>query len=269
MSVESTDLWTKIKQRWARWLVQNIAACLIVPLGALFILEGSQPSSPMTRGAINADARWWLLVVWAIVGVVIPAFAWVFILEYKKAKPGEGPGQSDSRGRVIGLARTTAGFSVTVIGLDWFFSQQAFINEHSKLGVFPEHAVQFVGGLVLVYALLQWTYKMFVRKIVLRKDVSLASAVGISAGPSGERRIIFADDTSKPMDLGGISIRPFGKKGVERISIVISNEKYEYDLYVSESGNFWLQAKSGQENEEVDPETLASQLTSSAYRHPR
>jgi hypothetical protein len=67
--------------------------------------------------------------------------------------------------------------------------------------LFPEHAIHFAGGMVLVFALLQWTYIYLVRKAAVRAGVSTAPVVGLTKNHDGGTGLLLADGSTRPLNL--------------------------------------------------------------------
>ncbi len=106
----------------------------------------------------------------------------------------------------------------------------------SKGELFPEHVIQFAGGLVLIFALLQWTYIFLVRKTALKAGVSTAPVVGITRGDDGRTELLLADGTTRPLNLIHIPIWPAKDIGSRRIAIVLVTEPDGVELLVTKDG---------------------------------
>jgi hypothetical protein len=131
---------------------------------------------------------------------------------------------------------------MAVFGFAWFYSQTAYFSDSRKSELFPEHAIQFAGGLVLVFALFQWAYLYLVRKTALNAGVSTAPVVGIVKDNDGNPELLLADGTYRPLNLRYIPPWPSSDVGSRRIAIVLLTEPDGEELLVTKDGECFRRA---------------------------
>jgi len=222
------------------WL--NLFCSVLAGFFSFIILLGSQPSSPIARRVESGGISQWLVpIAILLVCFVVPACCVWIVRGFRNERNSflRLDLKNFPRGRhslEILFPRILVIFSMAFLGFAWFYAQISFFTEKSKYELFPEHAIQFAGGLVLVFALLQWTYIYLVRKTALRAGVSTAPVVGITKNGDGQTELLLADGTTRPLNLLYIPNWPAKNIGSRRIAIVLVTEPDGAELLVTKDG---------------------------------
>jgi len=227
---------------FSSWPWLNLALSLSAGIIAFLILLGSQPESPIARNELSNGLSQWLIPIALLIVCFLVPFCGAWIVR----------GFSNDRETFLGLdlknfprgrhsletvfPRVLALISVSILGFAWYYAQTAYFSKNSRSELFPEHAIQFAGGLVLVFALFQWTYIYLVRKAALKAGVSTAAVVGIVKKVDGMPELILADGSSRHLNLTYIPDWPTTDVGSRRIAVVLSIEPDGEELLVTKDG---------------------------------
>ena len=229
-------------KRLLRWPWLNLLCCVLAGFCSFVILLGSQPSSPVAHEDLRGGITQWLIPIAIVIMcfVVPPCCVWIVRCFSSERETFLGLDlRNFPRGRHSPeevFPRTVAVIATTLVGLAWFYAQTGFFTATSKGVLFPEHAIQFAGGLVLIYALLQWAYIYLVRKTALKWGVSTAPVVGFTKADNGQTDLLLADGTVRPLNLTYIPTWPTSDVGSRRIALVLVTEPDGVELFVTRDG---------------------------------
>ena len=230
------------RNRLLQWPWLNLLFCIFAGFCSFVILLGSQPSSPIAHDHIRGTIPQLLVpIAMVIICFAVPIFCMWIVRGFDNERESFlGLDLTNfPRGRhslETAFPRTVAIISTALLGLAWFYAQSAFFTDGSKGQLLPEHVIQFAGGLVLIYALLQWTYIYLVRKTALNIGVSTAPVVGISSKKDGQTELMLADGTTRPLNLLYIPTWPTEDIGSRRIALVLVTQPDGAELLVTRDG---------------------------------
>jgi hypothetical protein len=231
-----------ILQRLRQWPWLNLLYSFLAGFGGLFILLGSQPSSPIALGVSDGGlADWFVPAAILLVCLLVPIGCVWYVRGYRKGGSSfMGLDlQNFPRGRhslETIFPRTAAITSTVVFGLTWYYDQTAYFASDSRRDLFAEHSIQFAGGLVLVFAFLQRTYRCLIRKTALKSGVSNAPVVGLSKSRAGDRELVLADGATRLLNLLVIPDWPSQDVGYRRIALILQMEPDGAEIYVTKDG---------------------------------
>ncbi len=149
-----SEMWSRF-QRWP-WL--NSVYSFAAGLCGFVVLLGSQPGSPIDRGAVDGEfAKWCVPVSMIFVCLVVPTCGVLIVGGFSKERESfirldlkhfpRGRHSLDTT-----FPRILSAVSTVILGFGWYYAQTNFFTSSPKGEVFPEHVIQFIGGLVLIFA---------------------------------------------------------------------------------------------------------------------
>jgi hypothetical protein len=217
--------------------------------GALFIIWGSQPLSPIARGSdVSRLAIWFFVIAGVIDCLMIPAgiILWVGTYASRHSPPSGSRQFSSSRGRhslETAFPRGVAVLSTLVVGYAWFYSQTSYFVSDVRFNAYAERMIQLAAGLVLAFALFQWTYRYLVRKAASKVSVSLAPVVGISINGKGVEELVLADGTTMPLEVEHARSWPPDNMAARYVTLVLTRQSDDAIIYITKDGECWVRSE--------------------------
>ena len=225
-----------------RWPIANLGYSLLCGLGAFLVLLGSQPSSPIALGELDPGISQWVVpVALFVVCFLVPTGCVILVRGYRSDSSNfigldlnNFPGGRHSLQNEF--PRRAAILSTLILGYAWFSAQSQYFSGETTGGGFPVRLIQLVGGLVLVFALFQWTYGYLFEKTAAKAGVSTAPIVGIIGIDSNSPTLILEDGTTRKLNL--IYIPEWSPKnmGTKRVALVLESQSDSGILYVTVDG---------------------------------
>lgn len=232
-----------IRQSIRKWPWLNLLCSLLSGFAALLVLLGSQPSSPVARGHVKGALTEWLVpAALFAVCLLVPISSVILVRGYSSERRyfmgldlQNFPGGRHSLETTF--PRRAAIMSTFLLGLAWYYAQANFFSSSTSPSEFPVHVIQGLGGLIIDFALLQWTYKYLFRKAALRAGVSTAPVIGVGVHDPDRVQLVLADGSTRM--LGLLAVQDWPREGIGSKSIALV-------LFVGLDGTTYLVTKDGE-----------------------
>jgi hypothetical protein len=122
----------------------------------------------------------------------------------------------------------------------WFYAQTGYFLNDTGRDPYHVHVIRGIGALILVFALLQWTYRFLFRKAATKAGVSTAPVVAFNNWDPNNPELVLADGSTRDLNLLVVPEWDSGSARSKSIALLIFTDPDGTKYLVTKDGEcFW------------------------------